>query len=212
MARRAADPAFVRSQIVNLSEPHIKPITELVDELIAERPGSWMPYVAPYHGGVESEILLLFQDPGKMTSRERGSGMIGCENDDPSAERLAKCLAAAGLKPGQVMPWNAYPWYRENQGPRPSATELDQGTGPLLRLLGLLPNVHTVVAFGGSAQDGWKRFLKRYPREASPYRYLETRHTSSLGITNGSRTTAQEGVERVVETLIQARQPTGRDA
>ena len=52
-----------------------------------------------------------------MTSVDHGgSGFLGCENDDPSAQVLGECLDAAGLGARQVTPWNAYPWFLPDQG------------------------------------------------------------------------------------------------
>lgn len=111
---------------------HCRPINLLVEELIAEKGGRWMPFVAPYHGGAHAEVLLLFQDPGRMTNQANGgSGFIGCENDDPSAETLALCLDQAGVEQRQVMPWNAYPWYLPEQA-GVSAAQRVEGLDALL--------------------------------------------------------------------------------
>ena len=204
--RRAASAEY-RQELWNTRfDPHIEPINRLVDELITEQRGSWMPYVAPNHGGTNAKIVTLFQDPGKMTSRQHGgSGFIGVENDDPTANLLADCLDEAGVAQSMILPWNSYPWYLTDQG-NVTATRRDQGVAALRRLLDLAPEVHTVVSHGAVAHDTWKRFGKRFPSVATRYRHLETFHTSGRGITNGGQQTKAEGVAHVVATLRSAAQ------
>lgn len=159
--RRMRSSSFRDEQWRHRFDPHVAPINELVDRLIEERDGSWMPYIPPYHGGIESEIVLLYQDPGKMTSVDYGgSGFLGCENDDPSAQVVGECLDAAGLSPRRVTPWNAYPWFLPEQGGL-SVSMLMDGLDPLRQLLALMPRVHTVVSGGSRAHDSWARFTRR---------------------------------------------------
>ena len=74
-----------------------------------------------------------------------GSGFIGCENDDPSAETLALCLDQAGVEQRQVTPWNAYPWYLPEQAGVTAARRVE-GLDALRRVIQLMPAVHTVAA------------------------------------------------------------------
>ena len=89
--RRMRVPGFREQQWDHRFDPHVAPVNDLVDSLIEGRDGRWMPYIPPYHGGIEAEIVLLYQDPGKMTSTVHGgSGFLGCENDDPSAAAIGR--------------------------------------------------------------------------------------------------------------------------
>jgi len=163
-----------------------------------------MPFVAPYHGGVRAEVVLLFQDPGRMTYQAvGGSGFIGCENDDPSADTLALCLDLAGVDQRQVTPWNAYPWYLPEQA-GVSAAQRVEGVDALHCVLQLLPMTHTVVTCGAVAHDSWRRFAHAYPESAGRLRHFETFHTSGRGITNGGKQKKAEGVARVVATIAGA--------
>lgn len=153
--RQARSAEFCRIQWEQRFAPDVEPINHLVDALIVERPGAWMPYVAPYHGGIDAEILLLYQDPGPMTvAANGGSGFIGCENDDPTAELLARCLDGAEVSQRQVVPWNSYPWFLPDQK-GVSASRRKEGLDPLQRVLALLPAVHTIVTGGAVAHDTW---------------------------------------------------------
>ncbi len=98
------------------------------------------------------------------------------ENDDATAERISGLFAAAGISADDIVPWNAYPWYINNQ---PTAAQLEAGVEPLRRLLQLLPGLRVVMLHGGSAHDGWKRLIRRHPLTASrKLSVIETYHTS----------------------------------
>jgi hypothetical protein len=199
------DPAFRQDQWEHRFDPHVEPINELVDDLIEERTDSWMPYIPSYHGGNAARILLIFQDPGRMTSTDfGGSGFLGCENDDPSAQVVAECLDMAGVDPKDVISWNAYPWFLPDQGGL-TVSMLESGLEPLDRLISLLDDLQTVVTQGSKAHDSWARFSRRYPSTANRYHHLETFHTSGRGITNGGQQTKAEGVRHVIDTYTQAR-------
>jgi len=204
--RQARSAEFRRIQWNQRFAASVEPINHLVDALIVERPGAWMPYVAPYHGGIDAEILLLYQDPGPMTvAANGGSGFIGCENDDPTAELLARCLDGAEVSQRQVVPWNSYPWFLPDQK-GVSVTRRKEGLGPLQRILAVLPAVHTIVTGGAVAHDTWNRLTKVNPGLTSAYRHLRTFHTSRRGITKGGQQSREAGIEHVVATLRQAAQ------
>ncbi len=201
------DPAFREAQWARRYEDHVAPINQLVDELIQEVPNSTMPYVPPYHGGINAVILQLYRDPGPMTSLERsGSGFIGCENDDPTADLIASCLDDAGVDQALVMPWNAYPWYLPEQAGI-GVSHIVRGIDPLRRLLALMPAVHTVVTHGRDADESWTRFTRAEPTTAERFRHFETFHTSGRGITNGGRQARADGVADVVATYRSAVDP-----
>lgn len=57
----------------------------------------------------------------------------------------------AHLPVGELLPWNAYPWYINR---KPTTAELDAAAEPLRRLIGLLPRLRVVLLHGGDAQKG----------------------------------------------------------
>ena len=147
---------------------------------------------------------MLFQDPGPMTSLDKGgSGFLSFENDDPSAEVGAECLDRAGVHQRDVTTWNAYPWFLPDQS-GVSAPRIDEGIGPLGLLLDLLPKARSVVACGRVAQESWRRFARQDPRSAARLTKFNTFHTSGRGITNGGRQTKADGINHVVATLREA--------
>jgi hypothetical protein len=172
------DRAFRDSQHAQLRDPHIAPFTELIDELRQVPGRGWMPYLAPMYGGVHARVLSVFQDPGPMTAQGTGSGMLCCENDDPSAERHASLLAEAGIAYRELLPWNAYPWYIHEEQRRVSAADLDAAADALRRLVVLAPRLRVVMLHGRLARGGWRRFRTKYPTAARPFTVVETFHTS----------------------------------
>ena len=94
--RRMRSATFREEQWRHRFDPHVAPVNELVDRLIEQRDGSWMPYIPPYHGGVDAEIVLVYQDPGKMTSVDHGgSGFLGAR----TTTRPLRCSASASTQP-----------------------------------------------------------------------------------------------------------------
>lgn len=198
--RRMACPAFRADQHARLHEKHIKPITDLVDELSRVGNG-FIPHVAPLYGGINAKVLTILQDPGPKTQSDAGSGMLCAENDDPTAELFSNCLDAARLDVARTIPWNAYPWYINKS---PTASQLDAGLIPLWRLLDLLCKVSVVMLMGRRAEDSWKRFRKRYRTESSRYTVIPSLHPSRRGIIRGGQT-RDVGIKQLTADLTRAK-------
>lgn len=165
MPRRMADPGFRGQQWDARFAPHIAAINSLVDALCDGDARPRPPYVAPMYGGANARILSFLRDPGPATQEVRhdgrvGSGFLCMENDDPTAERTCRLFAAAGIPALEIVPWNAYPWYINRN---PKAAELEEGIGPLRKLLDLMPKLRVVMLHGGAARDSWRRFERRFP-------------------------------------------------
>ncbi|MCX5124605.1 uracil-DNA glycosylase [Streptomyces sp. NBC_00347] len=153
------DEAFRLTQEKERYAPHVRPINEMVDALRDPEGRGWMPYVAPLHGGATARVLSILRDPGPKTLEGAGSGFLCVENDDPTAELQAQIFEQAGITPGDITPWNAYPWYINRS---PKATELQAGAEVLKQLLGLMPKTEVVLLQGNEAQDVWRRLLKTH--------------------------------------------------
>ena len=200
--RRMACPAFRADQHARLHEAHIKRITDLVEELSRVGNYGFIPYVAPLYGGINAEVLLIFQDPGPKTQSGTGSGMLCSENDDPTAELFSNCLDAAGLDVARTITWNAYPWYINKS---PTASQLEAGLMPLRRLLDLLGNVSVVMLMGRRAEESWKRFCKHYPTESGHYKeVIKSLHPSGRGIIRGGQN-RDVGIKQLTADLTRAK-------
>jgi hypothetical protein len=172
-----ADPVFRNDQWNRRYEPHIAPLNRLVDQLQLEGGRGFMPYVAPMYGGIHARLLSILRDPGPKTQPGYGSGFLCMENDDATAETIAGYFWMAGISAADIVPWNVYPWYINRE---PSASELDAGVEPLMRVVDLLPRLRVVMLHGGAAARGWKRFVARFPDVVSRRKLLviSTYHTS----------------------------------
>ncbi|GAA4989048.1 uracil-DNA glycosylase [Pseudonocardia tropica] len=157
-----SDPTFRAEQEAGRYAAHVRPVNELVDSLRDEHRG-WMPHVAPLHGGIGAGVLSVLRDPGPATQDGSGSGFLCIENDDPTAERQLEMFDEVGVTPGDITPWNAYPWYINAA---PKAAQLDAGVEPLVALLDLMTNLRAVFLQGNDARNGWSRLVKRYPDRA----------------------------------------------
>jgi hypothetical protein len=159
MARRMADPHFRSQQRAKAYDDHVRPINEFVDALRTTGNG-WVPHVAPHHGGVEAQVLVVLRSPGPGTAHGTGSGFLSTENDDATAETMSGLLARADINTRSVVPWNAYPWSIDGV---PSTAQLAAGVEPLVRLTSLLTDVRVVLLHGGEAQRSWKRAAEQHP-------------------------------------------------
>jgi hypothetical protein len=160
MTRQMSDEAFRSQQRADRYADHIKPVNELVDSLRDPKGRGWMPHVAPIHGGIHATVLCVLRDPGPKTLDGSGSGFICTENDDPTAARMAERFERVGIKPGDITPWNAYPWYINK---KPTGQQLSAGAETLIRLIELMPQLRVAFLQGNDAVAGWKKVQKLAP-------------------------------------------------
>ena len=189
MARLMANVEYRLGQERNRYAPHVSSINALVDDLSTDERG-WMPHVAPAHGGVDASVLSVLRDPGPMTQVGKGSGFLSIENDDPTAEQQCVAFGRVGVHAADITPWNAYPWYINQQ---PNAAQLDAGVEPLVRLLGLLPRLKVVLLQGGDARDAWRRLTRRHPHIIVSRRFavVETFHPGRQALWSPDATVRQ---------------------
>jgi len=141
-----------------LSEPHMVPLANFVQTLRLTNPGWEFPDFDPLDGGVEAEILFLFEKPGPMTSaKNKGSGFISRNNDDPTAHATFVFMNEAGLKRKRTLIWNVIPGWNGTR--KVTASELRLGVVQLEALIPLLPNLTTIVLVGSKAKRAM-RLLK----------------------------------------------------
>jgi len=104
-----------------LALPHVAPLAAYASSL---RVHGDVPDFDPLDGGINAEVLFLFEKPGPMTS---GSGFISRDNDDPTAETTMDFMAKAGLARERTVTWNVIPWWW-NGTTKVTPAELRQGT------------------------------------------------------------------------------------
>jgi hypothetical protein len=178
LARRMIEDGFREEQWQHRYDAHIAPINRFVDELGRVPGRDVVPYIAPMYGGVNARLLSVLRDPGPKTQKANGgSGFLCMENDDATAEAISNLFVEAEIDAGDIVPWNAYPWYINRA---PKAAELGAGVSPLNRIIDLLPKLRVVMLHGGSAHDGWNRLTRQYPKIVAERGLLviKTYHTS----------------------------------
>lgn len=161
MPRRMKDSDFSEDQFQRRYASHVEPLNRFIDELRKEMDDYSVPYIPPMYGGVKARLLSVLRDPGPMTQESgRGSGFIGMENDDPTAEALCQYFDVARIPAKEIVPWNAYPWYINCL---PTTDQLREGTAPLKNIIDLMPKLKVVMLHGGVAHRAWRRLVRTYP-------------------------------------------------
>lgn len=151
-ARSLRDPEERDRRRSLLSEPHVAPLTEFVDDLRRRLPGA-VPDFDPLDGGVNATILFLFEQPGPMTDASRkgrsGSEFISRNNDDATAAATFNFMITAAVPHRHSLIWNVIPWWDGHI--RFTGADRTVALGELNRLIALLPQLHTVVLVGRTA-------------------------------------------------------------
>jgi hypothetical protein len=126
----------------------MQPLAAYAAQLRARGLGE-VPEFDPCDGGVDAEILFLFEKPGPMTEPTVGSGFISRNNDDPTAEATFAFMQHAGIPRLLTVSWNVIPWWNGTR--RVTRRELEEGVACLQDLIALLPKLRAVVLVGRKA-------------------------------------------------------------
>lgn len=197
------DPAAVAVRLSQLHEPHISPLTRFVEALRREAgPSAAVPYFDPWDGGVEAEVLMLFEAPGPKAVK---SGFISRNNPDETAKNFFELSMEAGLERKVTVLWNAVPWYIGSGTKIRAANTADLATGlkPLPELLQLLPKVRTIVLVGKKAEKASSQLSR------VKYRLFSCPHPSPMFVNNApnNRGKILTVLKRVRETVVQQQVP-----
>ena len=152
-----------RARYARLAEPHILPLTQLVEQVRRERGcGSAVPYCDPADGGIHADCLFLLEAPGP---RAVASGFISRNNPDETAKNFMLLNEAAGIARSRTVIWNIVPWYIGSGERIRAATSQDikEGWPYLQRALHLLPRVAVAVLIGRKAQRVRRQFTDLRP-------------------------------------------------
>ena len=93
-------------------DPKMIQLVEFTNDL-REDSGERVPDFDPDDGGIEAEVLFVFQDPGPTVG---DTGFISRDNylfdpKDHSAMRVIEASDEAGLDRTRTVSWNAIPWH-----------------------------------------------------------------------------------------------------
>lgn len=207
MPRMMNDPDFRISQESELWAEHVAPINSLVEELRLQRPdaaGASVQYTAPLHGGTDATILCLMPAPDSAHRPQDGEDILSTEDDNPLAHASAELLAWAGINPEEVLVWNAYPWYRdEEEAGRLNATLMNAGLDPMNRLLRLAPTLRVVILMGKGPEEFWAKLVRKHPEAV-------TRITAVSGLSPAPLSAAGSKAQR--EARLERRGAAMREA
>jgi len=161
-----ADPAACAARSGQLHEPHIAPLTALVETLCAQvGPHVSIPNFDPWDGGIDAEILYLLEAPGPKAVL---TGFVSRNNPDETAKNFFEVNAEAKIPRKRTVTWNIMPWYIGDSKRIRSANRDDLQTGicELPRLLSLLPRLCAVVLVGRKAEQARSAVRHLLPRVA----------------------------------------------
>lgn len=193
------DPAARDARRLQLTERHIAPLSEFVQQLRAKVPNGIIPEFDPWDGGTDAEVLYLLEAPGPKASL---SGFISRNNPDETAKNFFELNIAAGIPRKRTICWNAVPWYIGSGTKIRAAksSDLNDGLRPLFGLLNLLPKLRAVVLIGRKAEYAAKELERRRP----DLKIFRTPHPSPMYCNRapGNRQNILNALHQVAEFLL----------
>jgi hypothetical protein len=156
----------------NRFNPGCGKVNRLVEQLRAETSVDF-PWVDPFCGGVDAQLLLVLKRPGPLGAM--ATRFLSLANTDQTAKNTIAAVQQAGLAYGDLLFWNAIPW----SGPRDeklTPAMRQRGEAMLGRLLRVLPRLRAVLLLGGDAHP-LRSAIERWRSEIS---VIACAHTSPL--------------------------------
>ena len=155
----------------NLSQPHMFELVEFVKRLRQRYKNGYVPDFDPDDGGVNAEILFLFEKPGPMTDPvNKGSGFISQDNNDLTANATKNFIVQAGIDRKKIVIWNLISAW--NGKIKFSAKEKIYALEEFQELLSILKKVKSIILVGKEAQKIEKKI------DLSNYKVLKSYHPS----------------------------------
>jgi uracil-DNA glycosylase len=166
----------LKLRLSQVDDAHIATLSQFVRRL-RERmgPDAAIPYLDPWDGGVEAEVLFLLEAPG---SKAKNSGFVLMNNPDETAKNFFEISREAGIDRKRIAAWNAVPWYiGSGIKIRPAnSTDIAAGIETLAELLQLLPKLRAIVFVGCKAQK-----VETHVRRVGPHlKVFTSPHPSPL--------------------------------
>jgi len=153
------------------SKLHMGPLDQFVNRLRDRYSNGYVPQFDDKDGGVDAEVLFVFEKPGPMTDPERGgSGLISQDNDDPTARATKTFLSDAGIDRKKIVIWNTISAW--NGTIKITAEEKRYALEEFQELLSILKKVRCIVLVGRKAQEIEKKI------DLSNYQILRSYHPS----------------------------------
>ncbi len=164
-------------------EPKMKPLVEFVEYLRERSEGRKVPNFDPDDGGIDAEVLFVFQDPGPTVE---ATNFISRDNylvnpKDHSAMRVIEASDEADLHRERTVSWNAIPWHvtAKERGREFTKVKNKKYMPELLKRFEGHNNFKAVALFGSSY--AWR--LTDQIREIRPdLEIFKDYHPSDLGL------------------------------
>jgi uracil-DNA glycosylase len=168
-ARSHQDANVVAGKLARLQEPHIAPVTELVERIRHHVGHDQVPYVDPTFGGVRAKVLFLLETPARAAAL--GSAMLSPDNDDTTAANVWQLYREYGLRRDAAIHWNAVPWFMgdANRNKNAQRSDIVPGLPWLASMIDLLLDLRLVVAMGGIARQAFALYLLRDDARRLPW-------------------------------------------
>ena len=130
-----------------LNLPHMAPLKKYVEYIRLKR-GCAVPYFDPCDGGIEAEVLFLFEAAGPKAIE---TNFISRNNPDRTANNTLELLKAARIPREKTALWNIIPWKLEDGNK--IEDEIEKAKIYLDELLTLLDGLKAIVLVGKAAQQ-----------------------------------------------------------
>jgi hypothetical protein len=132
-------------------KPQIQPLVEFVNRLRVRYPNGYVPHFDENDGGVDAEILFLFEKPGPKTDpAQGGSGFISQDNNDPTARATKRFLQDAGIDRKKIAIWNTISAW--NGTVKLTSEEKHYAVEEFAELLSIMKKLRCLVLVGREAQ------------------------------------------------------------
>jgi uracil-DNA glycosylase len=167
--RTHRDANVVTDKLARLHEPHVAPVTDLVDRIRVHVGHDQVPYVDPTFGGVHARVLFLLETPARAAAL--GSAMLSPDNDDATAANVWQLYRDFGLSRTAAIHWNAVPWFMGDASRNKNAQRSDivAALPWLAAMIDLLPELRLVVTMGGIARQAFALHLLRDDARLLPW-------------------------------------------
>jgi len=170
------DAGALESRLSQINDPHMAPLTRFVERLREHMgPEAAIPFIDPWDGGVEAEVLFLLEAPGP---KARNSGFVSMNNPDETAKNFFEISREAGIDRKRTVTWNTVPWYigLDSKIRPANSSDIAAGIESLADLLQLLPKLRAIVLVGGKAQK-----VESHVRDVAPQlRVFSSPHPSPM--------------------------------
>lgn len=171
-----ANAAVREARLGAIHQPHIAPLTDLVDALRSRMgPNCHIPYFDPLDGGINAECLFLLEAPGPNAIR---SGFVSRNNPDETARNFFLLNSQAGIDRSRTVIWNVVPWYvgTGTNIRAVSGRDIEAALPSLGELFGLLRNLRVVALVGRKAATVRTFVVSQVPEAV----IFETPHPSPM--------------------------------